>query len=278
MSAPAIVALLLGKLVYKMSFSDYGLQLQYISFKWMRNIAFFFLAWVILFFALYYALGNFIALSFWGKLNFSDEYFSQTYTAYLQKQGVSEEQIKLVVDYGPFFTLVTGIISSILLGYFFSLPFYLGQELGWRGFLYKQTQALGFWKSNLIIGLIWGGWLAPLVLMGRNFASYTWQAVPIMLVYYLVFSYILSFLRRKSGSILGPAALQGMIAGFSQFIMLYIENGNELVKNIEGIHSALVLVLLTGLILALNPDFIAHYADSQTPTEATHPTENSSDF
>jgi hypothetical protein len=278
MSAPAIVALLLGKLVYKMSFADYGLQLQPISFRWIRNVAFFFLAWVVLFFALYYVLGNVIGLPFWGKLNFSDEYFSQTYSAYLQKQGVSQEQAKLVVSYGPFFTLSVGIISSILLGYFFSLPFYLGQELAWRGFLHKHTQEMGFWKSNFAIGLIWGGWLIPLVLMGRSFFSYTWQAVPITLIYYLVFSYLLSFIRIKSKSILGSAALQGMIAGFSQFIALCIENGNELVKNIEGVHSALVLALLMGLILKLYPDFIVNYADNQTPAEPELPNGSSSDF
>jgi hypothetical protein len=69
-----------------------------------------------------------------------------------------------------------------------------------------------------------------------------------------------------------------MISGFSQFIMLCIENGNELVKNIEGIHSALVLALLTGLTLTLYPDFIADYANSQTPPESSPPAESSSDF
>ncbi|MCS6903854.1 MAG: CPBP family intramembrane glutamic endopeptidase [Bacteroidia bacterium] len=259
MSSPAIVSLLLGKWVYGISWADLGLSWQDISWKAIRNITFFFLAWIFLFFSLYFILGNILEISWWGKLNFTKEFFRKTYTVYLQKQGVSPQQIELVISYGPFFTLITGIISSIFLGYFFSLPFYVGQELGWRGFLQKQALRLGFWKSNLLVGAIWGIWLLPLTILGKSFPSYAWGGIPVMLIHYLIFSFWLCFLRYYSGSILGSAIFHGMIAGFSQFLLLYIEEGNELIKNNEGINSTLALGILTIVILSLHRNFISHY-------------------
>lgn len=45
-----------------------------------------------------------------------------------------------------------------------------GEELGWRGFLTTALAPLGFWRSALVSGLIWGIWHAPIVLLGYNFA------------------------------------------------------------------------------------------------------------
>src|SRR5699024_10007583 len=49
--------------------------------------------------------------------------------------------------------------------------FAFGEEIGWRGFLLREFQVLGFWKASLIIGLIWGLWHAPLIFAGHNYPS-----------------------------------------------------------------------------------------------------------
>lgn len=50
-----------------------------------------------------------------------------------------------------------------------SIPAF-GEELGWRGFLTTALAPLGFWRSALLGGLIWGVWHAPVILLGYNFA------------------------------------------------------------------------------------------------------------
>jgi len=44
--------------------------------------------------------------------------------------------------------LVAGATINALAGF--------GEELGWRRFLYKELSHLGFWRSSVVIGAIWG--------------------------------------------------------------------------------------------------------------------------
>ncbi len=71
--------------------------------------------------------------------------------------------------------------TLLLLGLFFiSLifaPFInsfiaFGEEWGWRGYLLPRLMPLGKWKAYLLLGVIWGLWHAPLVLIGFNYPGY----------------------------------------------------------------------------------------------------------
>lgn len=45
----------------------------------------------------------------------------------------------------------------------------LGEELFWRGYLWERLRERGFWPASLEIGLYWGLWHAPLILLfGHN--------------------------------------------------------------------------------------------------------------
>ncbi|MFT4221314.1 MAG: CPBP family intramembrane metalloprotease [Microbacterium sp.] len=44
-----------------------------------------------------------------------------------------------------------------------------GEELGWRGFLTTALAPLGFWRSALVSGVLWGVWHAPIILLGYNY-------------------------------------------------------------------------------------------------------------
>ena len=45
-----------------------------------------------------------------------------------------------------------------------------GEEVGWRGWLLTSLRPLGTWPALIIVGVIWGLWHAPLILLGYNFA------------------------------------------------------------------------------------------------------------
>ncbi|HEY53687.1 MAG TPA: CPBP family intramembrane metalloprotease [Caldilineae bacterium] len=47
-----------------------------------------------------------------------------------------------------------------------------GEELGWRGYLLPKLMPLGKTKAYLLMGVIWGLWHAPLVLIGFNYPGY----------------------------------------------------------------------------------------------------------
>lgn len=60
-----------------------------------------------------------------------------------------------------FLMLPIGVVLS-------SIPAF-GEELGWRGYLTTALAPLGFWRSSVIIGVVWGLWHAPIILLGYNF-------------------------------------------------------------------------------------------------------------
>ncbi len=74
----------------------------------------------------------------------------------------------------PWYAFIPNYLSSYFVGMLiYSIAFGLGEEYGWRGYLQKQ------WAPDnssffpfLIIGLIWGWWHLPGILLGHNFPDY----------------------------------------------------------------------------------------------------------
>ncbi|MFP4201047.1 MAG: CPBP family intramembrane glutamic endopeptidase, partial [Clostridia bacterium] len=63
--------------------------------------------------------------------------------------------------------------SVILLLVFVAAPvqnllFGLGEEFGWRGYLLQKLRGAGLFAAMVIVGITWGIWHAPVILMGHN--------------------------------------------------------------------------------------------------------------
>jgi len=70
--------------------------------------------------------------------------------------------------------------EQVLLGLFFAslvvAPFFnglvaLGEEIGWRGYLLPRLMPLGKTRAYLVLGVIWGLWHMPLVLIGFTYPN-----------------------------------------------------------------------------------------------------------
>jgi hypothetical protein len=62
--------------------------------------------------------------------------------------------------------------ASALLGPIFNFLAALGEELGWRGLLLPSLMQLGKLRAYLLLGLIWGIWHLPLILVGFNYPGH----------------------------------------------------------------------------------------------------------
>jgi uncharacterized protein len=160
------------------------------------------------------------------------------------------EQMQMAVDKFPipFFwvTFIGGMVSGITISALFSL----GQELGWRGFLQNQFSSFGFWKTSGLIGLIWGIWNAPIVLMGYNYPEHPVAGVGMMIVYTLLLSPILSYLRLRSKSVVAPAIFMGTLNGLSSVPLLTISGGSDFTAGITGLAGFIVLSgVLGGIVI-----------------------------
>lgn len=74
------------------------------------------------------------------------------------------------------FMLIGNFLLSFFIGnLFYMLAFTLGEEYGWRGYLQPLfIDGFGVKKGLLLLGLVWGYWHLPGILMGHNFPEYPW--------------------------------------------------------------------------------------------------------
>ncbi len=93
-----------------------------------------------------------------------------------------------------------------------------GEEFGWRAYLQPKLMPLGRHKAMLWMGLIWGVWHWPAILMGHNYGLETPGAPylgPLAMVWFaLILSVLLGWLAIRAGSVwpavIGHAAINGM--------------------------------------------------------------------
>ena len=134
------------------------------------------------------------------------------------------EQMKAQGLSYPLYVMVN-VISSITYAPLINMFAALGEEIGWRGFLYPQLEAgFGRRKGWLLGGFIWGAWHWPLIwLIGYEYgaaagnpAGYAGFPISGMLLF-AVFAAGLGILHgwlyEKSGTIWVPSLLHGAING-----------------------------------------------------------------
>jgi hypothetical protein len=72
----------------------------------------------------------------------------------------------------PHVLLPTVFLASLVVGPTINGLFGFGEEFGWRGYLLPKLMPLGKPRAYILLGIIWGMWHAPLIVVGFNYASY----------------------------------------------------------------------------------------------------------
>lgn len=141
----------------------------------------------------------------------------------------------------PFFlSIVQGLIAGITINALAGF----GEELGWRGLMLKELSHLGFWKMSWIIGLVWGVWHAPIIMMGHNFPDHPMGGVAMMIVFCILFSPLFTLIAVRSGSVIAAALFHGSFNGLSGVSVILLKGGNDLLIGTTGVAGLAVLVIL----------------------------------
>ena len=141
-------------------------------------------------------------------------------------------------------TLLSGMVAGVTINALFAF----GEEIGWRGYLLKQFEGKNFLTTSIIIGIIWGLWHAPLILLGHNYPQHPQWGVLMMVVMSIPLSFIIQYFRVKSGSVIVAAVMHGTfnaLAGMA-YIFIDINNWNDLIDascGLTGICSLLVVAI-----------------------------------
>ncbi len=145
-------------------------------------------------------------LIFPAHLDLSGSSMDQALLTQLQTQGMGYPVYVLI-------SAVSALTYAPLLNTFFAL----GEELGWRGFLYPQLKAgYGRKKGWLLGGVVWGAWHWPLIWLigyeyGFDYVGFPIVGMLLFCVFTVALGIMCDWLYEKSGSIWLPSLFHGAI-------------------------------------------------------------------
>jgi len=88
----------------------------------------------------------------------------------------------------------------------------LGEELGWRGYMFRRLGSRPDPKSTLAIGVTWGLWHATAIgLLGHNYPVLRWAGVPLFTAFCVLLTALMLPLVERAGSVLPAASLHGAV-------------------------------------------------------------------
>lgn len=136
----------------------------------------------------------------------------------------------------PNMMLALILLSAVFNGSTINALAALGEEIGWRGFLLGELgKKLGMYFSAIIIGVIWGLWHAPLILVGYNYPHHPdLIGLSMFTLICIVWSIILSQLRVLGRSVIPPSIMHGNINAVAGMILLSFK-GDEIYTSPVGV-------------------------------------------
>jgi hypothetical protein len=247
MLLPATVALCLQRYFYRESLTAIGLRWREAKLLWLLLAIP--MVWVVVLgaFAFIALGGNLLHIPEFGHADFSPESFTQQVRHLIQHYyGLDPELQPLPMS--PLLLFFIALIQGSIGGALLNLPFTLGEELGWRGFLLRETMQLGPVRQTLLIGIVWGLWHAPLILQGLNYPGHPWIGIAMMAAFTTSISYPLRFLALAGRSALAPAVFHGVLNQIGITTMLYVADSNPLVGSVPGVAGILSGLILTAAV------------------------------
>jgi uncharacterized protein len=257
MIMPALAVIILQKKIYKASLAE----TMALRFKWN---SWWWLAW----------LGPAIfAMTVLGvNLLFPDIRYTPDMVGIFErfKDLLTPEQMaEMKAQELPLHPFWITFIQALVAGITLNAMMALGEELGWRGFLYQEFQNLPFWKATLLIGTVWGFWHAPIVLMGHNYPQHPIPGVFIMTLWTIFLTPAHLLVRAKGKSVIAPAILHGTINGTAGLPLILIAGGNDLTTGVTGLPGFIVLLLINAIIFYIwKPGLTLQQLESAKTDEA----------
>ena len=169
-------------------------------------------------------------------------------------QAMAQLQAQMNAMPLPYFWIT--LISGLFAGLTINAVLAFGEEAGWRGYLFNQFKSQAFWKPTLYIGVLWGFWHAPLILMGHNYPQHPVAGVFMMMLFCLMLSPICNYIRIKAKSSIAVAVFHGTFNALAGIATMMVMNTNDLLRGLPGL-SGIIALLLLNVLLFLYDNYIS---------------------
>ena len=132
----------------------------------------------------------------------------------------------------------------------------LGEEVGWRGLLYKELAPLGFWRCSLVTGVLWAIWHVPFFFeRGSVDRQYPVASTLGMLLFAVFLAPLLHLLRWRSGSVVACGILHGTMSSSRLLSTAFVRGAGP------WANMAIPIVLLAANLVLLARQFSAQRKD-----------------
>lgn len=162
------------------------------------------------------------------------------------------EQIRRKQQMLPFHPVWFALIQGLIIGPTLNAVAGFGEELGWRGFLQHELRPFGFWRSSAFIGLIWGVWHLPLILMGHNYPEHRAGGALLWTINCVSLGVVFSYVRERARSVIAAAVMHGTYNATASLAIILIVGGNDLVTGVQGVAGVIVTALTACLLFVID--------------------------
>jgi membrane protease YdiL (CAAX protease family) len=147
---------------------------------------------------------------------------------------------------------VLAAVQSVVIAPILAIVITFGEEYGWRGYLQTELFKLGRRRGVLLLGVIWGAWHWPIILMGYNYPGHPWLGVVLMTLYTTGLAVVLGYAVLRSGSVLLSAYLHGLNNQVVAYLVaIGLRPFDAAYAFGIGTYGILSLAIVAGLVLSL---------------------------
>ena len=165
----------------------------------------------------------------------------------INQYHVPEEQQELVREqlskFPSYLLVISTIFSGLIAGITINAIAAFGEEYGWRNYLVGALREVKFWKAALFIGIVWGIWHFPLILMGHNYPNEPYWGILLMVVMCILLGVIELYLVLKTKSMIVAAIMHGTFNAVSGLVIYFILGGNDFLNGMTGLAGFIVMAV-----------------------------------
>ncbi len=148
---------------------------------------------------------------------------------------------------------------QFLLGTTLYIAYTYGEEIGWRGFLLRETRPMGFWGGNLLVGLFAGIWHIPFLVTSGLEGIHLMTGLVALLLFHISLAFPLAYFVEKSGHFITAAAVQGVLTALAGTLQLFMVEGHHAIASLLGGIGILLCLVSAWLIAHFDPNFVDQY-------------------
>ena len=195
--------------------------------------------------------------------------FNADMSSTIPLDSVTEEQREMLALFmNPAVVIMITIVSGLLAGVTINAVFAFGEEYGWRNYLVDVLREQKFVCASILIGIVWGLWHFPLILLGHNYPQHSVAGVFMMVVFCVLASFIETYIVVKTKSVFPAAIFHGTINAVAGLNVILIKGGNDLLNGMTGLSGFIVMAIVIMIVYLFDRYILKDNIFSKTIGEA----------